>query len=110
MMQKIIEELKKRGFVDNLQNCINVVTKLEGKHEEAQFEASKCVFHQFMSKLDDDDELLDMVIEASTDMFAEALIKELDLKADENYEPSEHEKLVMKLADLVATMMNKEDK
>lgn len=111
MMQKIIEELKKRGFVDNLQHCVNAATKVGGgKCEEAQLEASKFAFHRFMNKLDDNDELLDMVIEASTDMFAEALIKELDLKPDENYEPDEAEKLIGKLAEALAIIKNKEDK
>lgn len=109
-MEKIIELLKERGFVDNLQYCVDATTALIGMDETTQLEASKDTLLKFMQTLDEDDELLDKFFEFATDVAAEAIIKELNLKADENYEPDAITRLVgaVMLGKIIKN--NKEDK
>ena len=110
-MQEIIEELKKREIVDILQVALNNMYKMSGgKHDEkAHMRASKCALKSYICGLDDEkDELLDKIFDLALDMVVEAIIKELDLKPDENYEPSELEKALVGFAMMKRFM--KEDK
>ena len=93
-MEKIIELLKERGFVDDLQHCVDATTALAGLNEEVQLEASRDTLLKFIQTLDEDDELLDKFFEFATDLAAEAIIKKLDLKPDENYKPDTIERLI----------------
>lgn len=109
-MQEIIEELKKREIVDTLQVALNNMYKMSGgKHDEkAHMRASKGALKSYIAGLDDEDELLDKIFDLAMDMVVEAIIKELDLKPDENYKPSELEKALVGFAMMKRFM--KEDK
>ena len=110
MKQKIIEELKKRGFVENLQHAVDAGYKLLGASEKAQLECSKYTLREYvLDEVDEDDELSEMFIEFATDLAAEAIIKELDLKPNKDYEPSSADKLAVLLGKLFKGI-NKEDK
>lgn len=112
-MKEIIEELKKRGFVDTLQKATNVMSSIgtsEGEkiNEEAQFEAGKYALTKYICTLDEDDDLLNKCFDVSLDMLAGEIIKELDLKPEEGYELKGIDKLAMLLG-LMKTIV-KEDK
>jgi len=111
-MQKIIEKLKERGIVDNLQFCVNAGAKVIGseRHEKAKSAACKAILVDTVLGLDEDDELFEGFLEFAIDMAAEAIIKELDLKADENYEPTTTDKLAMVAAvlDLLKNVKSEE--
>lgn len=116
MVKEIVELLRKEGFVDKLQMSINaayvimkrdVKTLSEESQKECQLSASKHCLKKFMADREDEDELLDKFFELATDLAAEAIFKELDLKPDENYKPDKSDKLVAILA-LLESM--KEDK
>lgn len=107
-MQKIIEELKKRGFVETLQRGIDVCSKMGEANEKAQLHASKKTLENYIHGLEMDDELLDNFLNFATDLATEAIIKELDLKPNKEYEVSKSEELIFELTKLVKNLM--EDK
>ena len=98
-MKDIIELLKKKGFVDILQHCIDATTALTGElNKKVQLEASKQTLINYIAELDEDDELNNKFFELAMDLAAEAVIKELDLKPNKDYEPDKIEKLIGALA------------
>jgi len=101
-MERVIELLKERGFVDTLQRCVNATNKLVegGVNEESMLAAGKDTLFKYINKHDENDELFDAFLDFATDMALEAIIKKLDLKPDENYEPDNIEKLITLLAKL----------
>lgn len=106
-MQEIIEMLKEAGFVDTLQRCINSSHKLmpAGEREaEQQLECSKHVLKEFL-KGKGNDKILDKFVDFATDFTVEAIIKELDLKPDESYEPSAGEDALASLLKLIKTIL-----
>lgn len=107
-MQKIIEELKKRGFVETLQRGIDVCSKIGGANEKAQLNASKKTLEMYIMDLKEDDEFLDKFLDFATDLATEAIVKELNLKPNKEYEVSKSEELIYELAKLARIM--KEDK
>lgn len=101
MMQKIIEELKERGFVDTLQRGINVCCKLGGYDEKRNLYASKKTLEKYIDGLEEDDELADKFFDFAMDLATELIIRELDLKPEENYEVNKSEELIFELTKLV---------
>lgn len=97
-MKEIINELKERGFVDDLQRCVNVDAKLHNLNMEGQMYASKHVLLNYIEKLDEKDDLLNKFFDFAMDLAAYTIIKELDLKPDENYELSAKDKIASILA------------
>ena len=111
MMQEIIELLKKEGFVDTLQRAVNVSSKFLKRDKERELYASKGTLLKYIEnriKEDENDELADKFCDFAFELAAEAIIKELDLKPDENYECDAKETFIAGLAKLVSDLV--EDK
>ena len=113
-MQEIIKKLKERGTVDSLQFCLNAGSKILGgklNDEKRNFKALKetLINSILRGDGDEDNELADEFMEFAIDLAAEAIIKELDLKADKNYEADTLDSLIMAMA-LMTMKAIKEDK
>lgn len=104
-MKKFIELLKEKGIVERIQETVNCVpTTCEGCDEtECNNDAIKAILMMECERCDDLDEAF---IEGATDMFLDAVVKDLDIKKDPDAKEISIEELMTKaLAGIVANII-----
>ena len=90
-MKKFIEKLKAKGIVDEIQRAFNAACKLFGElSNDGKMEANSQLLINY---IENDKELDKEFVKFAKEYTAKAIIKKLDLKADENYEPDELQKV-----------------
>lgn len=95
-MKKFIEKLKNKGIVDEIQRAFNAACKLFGDiPDEGKIESNSMLL---LNIIGNDKELDKEFTEFAREYTAKQIIKKLDLKPDENYEPDELQKVSALLA------------
>lgn len=98
--------LKEAGVVDTLQEALNLSHKfLPSKDEEkTHIEASKHTLKEFL-KRKGNEKILDKFTEFALENALETIVKEMDLKPDESYEPDEMEKMLVELSKIFGKIL-----
>lgn len=106
-MMKFCEMLKTKGVVDKVQDAVNhafIPSKIPDEIKMDMLDnATKAII---LFEVSHDEELTDAFEEMATDMFLNAVIKELGINYETKNKESEEDVMNMILKDIIKTILN----
>lgn len=106
-MMKFCEMLKAKGIVNKVQDAVNhafIPSKIPDEiRKDMLMDATKAII---LFEVSHDEELTDAFEEMATDMFLNAIIKELGINYETKNKESEEDVLNIILKDIIKTILN----